>query len=321
MPFEIECSPPLAVKQHLLTLREGITIEVYDSHGHMGSSEVSPLPYLSQETIPQVIGQLSELAEHIPLLPIVPTQDILNTGLEKHWHLNKMHKSVAFGIETAYLSCLAAKNNLSLAQTINPKASQNIKKNALITPHLTDPFKQIENARKKGITCFKIKIGHQKKHYDVEIVSEIAAELEDYETIRLDSNGLWDLETWVSASITWEGIPIEYVEDPVATFEQLIQFYDLTQLHPAADEYLNHVSIDDLIAVPGLAAIVIKPTLLGSISKLHAIYNRLKSTHIKLIISSAYESPTGHAVLIELAKAYSGGSAVGLNTQHFLSSV
>lgn len=306
-------SPPIPVGAFQLSVRDHIIIDAFSSNGATSTTEASPLPHMNHETTQDTLSQLYEIASQISLYDMPSPTELLTHGIEKIWGLSSLYPSVAFGLEAAILGLHASAQNKPLSHLLCQHPVSTIRCNALISPHISKtPFADLKKAQDSGITCFKFKIGHQDPIFDIEFIQEVATYLNDNDTLRLDPNGSWDIETWAEAAKEWKGIPIEYVEDPMPAPDDIHHFFDMTGLNIAADRWTLLHPLEDLMYIPGLIALVIKPTAFGSISKLQRYKQALKSTHVSLIISHCFEANEGKAILVELAKAYSGHNAVGI---------
>jgi len=303
---------PETVGKHLISKRDTLLIEVFDSQGNVGVGETSPLPHLSTETTQDALCQLRDITPKIALLDTPTATELLNTGIQELWNLPPLLPSVAFGLECAILDYLSACTHTPRANLITPYPMSKVTHNALITPHTHNPITQLKEAKQKGIHCFKIKIGWQDPLFDIELIQEIALHLDDMDTLRIDPSRVWDIDTWVDASKQWEGIPIDYVEDPMTNPDDIHHFHDLTQLNIASDQWTLKYPLESLLYIPGLTTLIIKPTAFGGVSKIHHYHTLLKKTRLNLVISNCYESTIGQAHLIDLAKAYSKDTPVGL---------
>jgi L-alanine-DL-glutamate epimerase-like enolase superfamily enzyme len=169
-----------------------------------------------------------------------------------------------------------------------------------------------EDARRAlaaGIRCFKIKVGEPG---DLDRVRAIAAAAPGA-TLRLDANRSWP-RTEVGARLAaLAALPIEYIEEPCIDAHQLLSA--ALPFPIALDESLATLSPDELdaaLASSHLAAVVLKPTLLGGLSAALALAERARRAGAAAIASHTLEGPIGTAACAELALALGGEHAVGL---------
>ncbi|NBQ97557.1 MAG: O-succinylbenzoate synthase, partial [Microbacteriaceae bacterium] len=139
--------------------------------------------------------------------------------------------------------------------------------------------------------------------------------------IRLDANGGYDLDTALLLAKTMfeEGVPLEYLEQPVKTIAELAELrLKLKQFNIkiAADESVRKVS-DPLVVAQAHAAdfLVLKAAPLGGIN--NAI-NIAKEAGLPVVVSSALETSVGLSMGAYLAASLNSGYASGLATAALL---
>lgn len=118
-------------------------------------------------------------------------------------------------------------------------------------------------------------------------------------TLRVDCNRAWSLDEALEFASHFQASDFEYLEEPVKSVEELIAFSKKTGFPIALDESIH----TDWTQIPSLKAIVVKPTLVGFIPKV--------PPHLKLILSSSYESGLG---LIHIANLAKNQLPIGLDT-------
>jgi O-succinylbenzoate synthase len=133
-------------------------------------------------------------------------------------------------------------------------------------------------------------------------------------TVRVDANGAWTVEQAVeaAAALTATG-PLEYLEQPCGTVDELAQLRRRIDVPVAADESIRKAG-DPLAVVRARAAdiAVLKVAPLGGISALLEIAAQID---IPVVISSALDSAVGIAVGLAAAAALPELShACGLGT-------
>jgi o-succinylbenzoate synthase len=156
-------------------------------------------------------------------------------------------------------------------------------------------------ARFPGARTAKVKVAEpgQSLADDVERVNAVR---ELVSTVRVDANGAWTVEQAVEAAtaLTASG-PLEYLEQPCGTVDELAELRRLVDVPIAADESIRKA--DDPLAVvrAGAADIaVLKVAPLGGISALLAIAAQID---VPVVISSALDSVVGIGVGLAAAAA------------------
>ena len=143
-------------------------------------------------------------------------------------------------------------------------------------------------ARFPGARTAKVKVAEpgQRLEDDVARVDAVRALVP---TVRVDANGGWSVEEAVSAAKALG--PLEYIEQPCKTIEELAEVRRRVDVPIAADESIRKAD-DPLLVVRANAAdlAVLKVAPLGGISSLLAIAQQID---VPIVISSALDSSVG----------------------------
>lgn len=149
-----------------------------------------------------------------------------------------------------------------------------------------------------GVKSFKVKVGNNPAEdlARVDVIRHLRPEAK----IRIDVNGLWDVDQAEQFLIAVGDI--EYVEQPCATIEELRELKKRTSVKIVGDEILrkadNPFEIDLIGAVDYL---MLKVQPLGGIKRAHAIAEHHK---LPVVVSSALESAVGIKYGLELAASF-----------------
>jgi o-succinylbenzoate synthase len=168
-------------------------------------------------------------------------------------------------------------------------------------------------ARFPGARTAKVKVAEPGQTLDDD-VARVDAVRAVVPIVRVDANGAWTVAQAIEAvaALTVSG-PLEYIEQPCATVDELAQVRRQVDLPVAADESIRKA--DDPLAVvrAGAADIaVLKVAPLGGISALLTIAAQID---IPVVVSSALDSAVGIAVGLAAASALpSLDHACGLGT-------
>jgi len=144
-----------------------------------------------------------------------------------------------------------------------------------------------------GVETFKVKVGENLPE-DIARLARVRA-LSPKARIRIDVNGNWDVATAVTnLRVIYENFgPLEYVEQPCATIEELRELKTKLNLDIkiAGDEVLRKAADPFAVDLAGAVDIVmLKVHPLGGIGRAH----RLAQHHnLPVVISSALESAVG----------------------------
>jgi o-succinylbenzoate synthase len=168
-----------------------------------------------------------------------------------------------------------------------------IKVNGTI-PALNDPS-DIERIVSSfpGVETFKVKVGENLLE-DIARLARVRA-LRPHAKLRIDVNGNWDVATAVTnLRAIYENIgPLEYVEQPCATIEELRELKGKLKLDIkiTGDEVLRKAADPFAVDLAGAVDILmLKVQPLGGIARAHAL---AQHHNLPVVISSALESAVG----------------------------
>jgi len=161
-------------------------------------------------------------------------------------------------------------------------------------PALNDPL-DIEKIVDSfpGVDTFKVKVGENLPE-DIARLARVRT-LRPKAKVRIDVNGNWDVATAVNnLRAIYENIgPLEYVEQPCATVEELRELKQKLKLDIkiAGDEVLRKAADPFAVDLVGAVDIVmLKVQPLGGIARAHKL---AKHHNLPVVISSALESAVG----------------------------
>jgi O-succinylbenzoate synthase len=168
-------------------------------------------------------------------------------------------------------------------------------------------------ARFAGARTAKVKVAEPGQTLDDD-VARVDAVRALVPTVRVDANGAWTVPEAIeaAAALTVSG-PLEYLEQPCATVDELAQLRRLIDVPVAADESIRKAGDPLAVVRAGAADIaVLKVAPLGGISALLAIAAQID---IPIVVSSALDSAVGIAVGLSAAAALPNlNHACGLGT-------
>jgi len=295
--------------------REGCAMRISDQQGRYGWGEISPLPGFSPETIVDVQARFRGLTDWLQRQSVPEACEQLDGTLEG-W-LVKLHlpASLRFGVESAVLNMLANARRLPLSVLLGGKQEQTIPVNALLRGSAEQVLKRAIEARQNSYRAVKVKVGRLSVHDEILLIKQVADILGDSVSLRLDANQSWSLEDALELARGIAGCRIEYIEEPCRTLAESREFSVSTALPVALDESLLKTKPQKLDSYTDIAAMVLKPTLLGGIERAMQFARKAKSLGLAAVISSSFESSLGILTLAHLAIAISGKETpVGLDT-------
>ena len=273
--------------------RAAVVIGVRDDTGATGLGEAAPLPGMSSDSLADAERAANGLAAHVPFAIDTPTHA---TGLADRI---TAAPAARFAIETALLAALAQRSRTSIAALWGRVPQGELR----TAPVFADPAELRDPCDARVV---KIKAA------DPARVRDFARALPGVR-LRVDANRAWPREHVVEILAGLRDLPIDYVEEPCEHAHELLAL-DLP-CRIALDESLIDLPRDELaraLASPQLAALVLKPTLLGGFARCLQLASEAHRHGVAPIVSHALEGVIGFAACIELARAIGADVPVGL---------
>jgi len=160
-----------------------------------------------------------------------------------------------------------------------------------------------------GIRRLKIKLGADDPPDRVRAIAAAAPGA----VLRIDANRSWPPSEVLDRLAALAALPIEYVEEPCRNVHRLLTGPLPCKL--ALDESLVELADNDLAAAlrsPALAAVILKPALLGGLSACLALAAQARASGVAAVASHTLEGPIGTAACAELALALAVDQPPGL---------
>ncbi len=296
-PVSYRLTEPIVTARGVIERRDGFLVTA-TNRGHVGLGEVLPLPGWSSVTVEEAERALRAVAEE----PSVSTPDQVRAGLE-----------------LALSSAGAALAGRTLWDFWGTSGST-IEVNALIGGgKIADLRSRVEDATNSGHRTIKVKLGFDD---DEERLAALADVVPPDVRVRLDPNGAWspslaiDLAARAARQL---GDRLEYIEDPVATLDELGPIVERIAVPIGFDEVGGAGRIPDItaalarIARPG-DVVVVKPALIGGAESVRLLSMMLEGHGLDIVLSSLYDGPVGLAAWCHLAARIAPGRAHGLGT-------
>lgn len=284
--YSLPMEAGVVLRNQRLKTRDGLLIHLQQG-GQEGWGEIAPLPEFSQETLAQ--------AEQAALRWV---QDWQGGTLPSDSPL----PSVAFGT-----SCALAE----LEQRLPLQADY--RKAPLCTGDPDELFAVLTAL--PGEKVAKVKVGLYEAVRDGMIVNVLLEALPDLR-LRLDANRSWTrakadgFAKYVAPALRER---IAFLEEPCKTRDESRDFALGTGIAIAWDESVREADFV-VQAEPGVAAIVIKPTLTGSLVRCRTLVEQAHAAGLTAVISSSIESSLGLTQLARIAHWLTPNTVPGLDT-------
>lgn len=288
--WQVPMDAGVVLRNQRLKTRDGLLLHLEEA-GRAGMGEIAPLPGFSQETLADAEAALLKWAAAWQSGAAPEFSDL---------------PSVAFGT-----SCALAELHDELPAAADYRA-------ALLCTG--DPDELIPAlAALPGEKIAKVKVGLYEAVRDGMVVNLLLEAIPDL-TLRLDANRAWTpLKAQQFAKyVKPENRPrIAFLEEPCRTRADSRAFAQETGIAIAWDESLREADFQ-FAAEPGLAAVVIKPTLTGSLDKVREQVAAAHAQGLTAVISSSIESSLGLTQLARVAAWLTPGTMPGLDTLNLM---
>lgn len=288
--WQVPMDAGVVLREQRLKTRDGLFVWLRDGERE-GWGEISPLPGFSRETLEEAQSALISWVKN--------WQQGVNAALPEI-------PSAAFGI-----SCALAELADTLPATANYRAA----------PLCTgDPDTLVlALADMPGEKVAKVKVGLYEAVRDGMVVNLLLEAIPDLH-LRLDANRAWtplkaqQFAKYVNPAFRER---IAFLEEPCKTREDSRVFARETGIAIAWDESLREADFR-FVAEPGVRAVVIKPTLTGSLQKVASQVAAARALGLTAVISSSIESSLGLTQLARVAAWLTPDTIPGLDTLNLM---
>jgi O-succinylbenzoic acid--CoA ligase len=278
--------------------RTAVILVVRDETGATGLGEAAPLPGMSIDHVDDAVRACEALAPRVPF-----TLDVPSHALALADRITPA-PAARFAIETALLSVLAQRTQSSVASLVAAMPHGELR-NAIIV----DDEDEAAAAVALGATCLKLKAPTPGDLDRVRRIARIAPNAR----LRIDANRGWPRDHVRTLLASLSHLPIDYVEEPCIDSHEMLG--EPLLVHIALDESLIDLGPDDLeraLESPHLAALVLKPTLLGGFARCLQLASAAHKHGVTPVVTHTLEGRIGTAACRELARAIGADVPVGL---------
>ncbi|MDC9592475.1 o-succinylbenzoate synthase [Xenorhabdus sp. IM139775] len=295
-PFSLPMEAGVVLRYQRLKTRDGFLVHLQENlqeNGREGWGEISPLPEFSHETLEQA-------------------QDSAVAWLQQWCSGTQPEESdlpsVVFG-----LSCALAELHGELPETAN------YRKAPLCTGDPDEVILRLGNMA--GQKMAKVKVGLYEAVRDGMVVNVMLEAVPDLR-LRLDANRSWTrakaegFAKYVNPDYRHR---IAFIEEPCKTRAESLAFARETGIAIAWDESVREADFTPQ-AQEGVSAIIIKPTLVGSIERCRRLITETHQLGMEAVISASIESSFGLTQLARLAQWLTPDSLPGLDTLDLIQS-
>ncbi|MBO9483865.1 o-succinylbenzoate synthase [Salinisphaera sp. G21_0] len=294
--YRLPLKQPLWLKHACLNKREGLILRLRIGD-RWGYGEIAPLPGFSRESLADAEEQLQAFCRAVnDGKPLSLNSPFLTDVLRL-----QPIPSVLFGIESALWW-------LQQDHWFDPPET-----GPLLQGSTGDILQRLAMWQGNWPTEFKLKIGRDSMEDDCVRINQVLRALPKSVSIKLDANQQWTLAQAIRVAASIDVKRVAYIEEPTAHVAEFSQLYEQTGLRFALDETVQHPEYH-LHPMQGLAAIVIKPTLVGGLARCRQLVTTGRNLGVRTVFSSSYESSIGLHILEQLSAQWTPEEQPGLDT-------
>jgi o-succinylbenzoate synthase len=277
---------PVGNTQQRWPARHGLILRIWDAAGRQGIGEASPLPGLSPDSLADCAAALHDIHQRLAGVdsdgwPQAP-------GLVGR-------PSAEFAFESAVLDLAGRVTGCSAAALLAGRPPwPTVELNALV-----DSLDAARQARQRGMTTLKLKIGGPDWAAELRLLSSLRQELGGDWQLRLDANGGFAVE--LARQRLGELLPLspQLVEQPTRPGQ--LAGLGRCAVAWAADESLaDPAEATQLLHADGCVAWVLKPALLG-LRRARQLAVAAQAQRLGVIVTHLFDGPVGLAAASELA--------------------
>ncbi|KAF7132517.1 hypothetical protein RHSIM_Rhsim09G0118400 [Rhododendron simsii] len=306
------CAPPTSTSapyDSMSCYREGFIIALFLEDGSVGFGEVAPLE-IHEENLIDVEDQLRNIGMSLNC----HSANSLFCYLDV---VGSIFPSVRCGLEMAILNALAAMEGSSLLNILHPEtATEELSQRsftvqicALIDSDGTpkDVADIAATLVGEGFSAIKLKVARRQDPIeDARVIQEVRKRVGPQISLRADANQKWTYDEAVRFSSSVMNCNLQYIEEPVQDEEEIVKFCEQTGLPVALDETIGNIrdnTIERLAKFthPGVAAVVIKPSIVGGFENAALIARWAQQQDKISVISATFESSLGLSAYVQFS--------------------
>jgi O-succinylbenzoate synthase len=308
IPYALPFRDPYVTARGTLTQREMVLLRLRDEEGTIGLGEAVPLSLRGGAPLGQVVAELEALGERESLDESLPGDGAsalsppsrcaaLTALMDLRGRRAASGRSQGAAPEAGAAEALQPAEQRSDAPPVRCNATLVAGEPGAVA---ADAMRWAED----GFTTFKLKLGEGD---DIAVVGAVRDAVGPEARIRVDANGVWDLETAKRRLAALEPHEIELAEQPVATLEEAAELSRSTSIPIAADESV--VGPADARRAVELDACQIAGLKISKVGGPEAAIEIAEL--LPCFVSSALDGPVGIAAAAQVAQTLDQGNGSG----------
>lgn len=287
-------------------------IRLETDDGLIGHGECAALPSHGTETAEAADAALQQQA---PRLTGRRVDDLLADP-----QFAQLPPAARAALDGALLDLAAQAAGVPLARFLNPAAGRCAATNAMAGAAIDLAPAALASTIADGFRVIKLKLGLAEPAAELAALRQLAERLPAGTRLRLDANRAWDAGTAARMCAALATLPVESLEEPLATPtpEALRALQRTLPYALALDESWPQFGEDGLLAAPPVRRLVLKPAACGGLRAAWALARRARDAGLDCVVTTGVDSACATLAAAQLAAALDNGLAHGLATSTWL---
>lgn len=301
-PYSITFRRPFVTSRGSITERKGLVVRISSEDGKMGIGDIAPLIDFNRESLNDAYHQADSIARHLEGTPLTTDWREVFQTLPL-----SLFPSVRFGFETALLDLLGASISTPCANILSPHCPLQVPVNGLLPQQKGAP----------SFNTYKLKIGLRTVEEEILVVERALAALPPSAKLRLDCNQAYSFKEAKRLLLELQGRrEIEYIEEPLKapSLEAISRLLEMSTQVALDESLVENEIISAVLTGELLVTPIVKPSVLGGISRTIELFSSLQNHGRSGVITSTLESVVGLTACAHLAAALPNKLACGLST-------
>jgi O-succinylbenzoate synthase len=292
--YQLPFTQPLTFNGQVEAVRQGLLVRIGNGWG-----EIAPLPGFSRETLAEAateaIACLTAIAHGATPVPRLPSVQFGLDCAVRHW------PTLTARLPDPYLLIQGAPRQLLDQLNMLNQSNQRNQLDQWFTSGRPNKL--------------KLKVARHPLQDELALIHFLCERLPAVKLV-LDANQGWTRDEACTFCRQLDPARIDYLEEPCREFTDTAFVARHTGIAVALDEVLAQGQ--DWQPIPHLKALILKPTLLGSLQRCEALVTRARELQLQVIVSSSFESALGLGQLARLAAEWAPRQAPGLDTHRWV---
>ncbi|MCC5914560.1 MAG: o-succinylbenzoate synthase [Balneolaceae bacterium] len=311
--YKLQFHTPLVTGKETYRDRSGYIVRYSDGDTE-SLSEIAPLPGFSPDSSDEVYTVLERL---FPELQTILQERYTVPQLKDYLKTLPPFPSLRFGLSSLSTDIYCKRGDISHFRFFNKSPQREVYVNQTIGADSQESIEEkVIQGAQSGYRVFKLKAKGELDSVIRAIRSIISRD--SSLSFRIDANGSLTATQFRSAFNDLEGLPIEYIEEPVpfSDIDEIIKWSNESPIPVAIDESIGSDDhLDSLMSALPDTVFIIKPMALGNLLTLYETISARRSRCMDVVVTTTLESAVGRSINNSAAAVLGdAGRAHGLGT-------